>query len=276
MQEIVQNAKEQSSNQDQIIGLEADAKNYRNKVLKEKEQVEKLSQVLQILEELEKRRAANVLELDYLTEQVEKLAKNYNEEYVSCNLANVGLVYLIPLMKHRLTHFWRPFEDNSMDEMCQAVFKRWRGILEGYDPVSRYLTSENHSLTLLIVSISIDSRKFKMSSQDEGAHMDPYHGLFWHAWMPVFRGLVSQWSCKQADPMVALLDSWDPLLPRWIMDNIVDQLILPRIEKEVEAWNPLTDMVPIHRWIHPWLPRLSKCSIDSSCSPSSTNGCLHF
>ena len=97
-----------------------------------------------------------------------------------------------------------------------------------------------------------------MSSKDEGVHMDPYHGLFWHAWMPVFRGLVAQWSCKQADPMVALLDAWETLLPKWIMDNIVDQLILPRIEKEVEAWNPLTDLVPIHRWIHPWLPRLSK------------------
>jgi tuftelin-interacting protein 11 len=34
-------------------------------------------------------------------------------------------------------------------------------------------------------------------------------------------------------------------------------LILPRIQSEVDAWNPLTDLIPIHAWIHPWLPRLS-------------------
>jgi len=22
----------------------------------------------------------------------------------------------------------------------------------------------------------------------------------------------------------------------------------------VDAWNPLTDTVPVHAWIHPWLP----------------------
>lgn len=56
--------------------------------------------------------------------------------------------------------------------------------------------------------------------------------------------------------MVDLLDSWEPMLPTWISENINDQLILPKIHKEVDAWNPLTDLVPIHAWIHPWLPRL--------------------
>ena len=56
--------------------------------------------------------------------------------------------------------------------------------------------------------------------------------------------------------MVNLLDDWESMLPEWIMENILDQLILPRIRKEVDAWNPLTDMVPIHAWIHPWLIRL--------------------
>lgn len=92
------------------------------------------------------------------------------------------------------------------------------------------------------------------SSNDN--RMDPYHALLWHAWMPAFRGLVGQWSCKNADPMVDLLESWEPILPNWIMENILDQLILPKIQKEVDSWNPLTDLIPIHSWIHPWLPRL--------------------
>lgn len=30
------------------------------------------------------------------------------------------------------------------------------------------------------------------------------------------------------------------------------------MQAEVEAWNPLTDPVPIHSWIHPWLPLMGK------------------
>lgn len=86
--------------------------------------------------------------------------------------------------------------------------------------------------------------------------MDPYHALLWHAWMPAFRGLIGQWNCKNASRMVDLLEGWEPLLADWIMENILDQLILPRIQKEVDMWNPLTDLIPIHAWIHPWLPRL--------------------
>lgn len=33
-------------------------------------------------------------------------------------------------------------------------------------------------------------------------------------------------------------------------------LVLPKLTLEVEDWNPLTDTVPIHTWIHPWLPLL--------------------
>lgn len=127
-----------SYNLDQITGLEADVKNYRNKVVKEECHINVLTKVIQTLEELENKSLSNVLDLDFLTEHIERLAKNHQEEYHSCNLANVGLVYLVPLMKQRLTHFWRPFETNASDEACRHVFQRWRSLLEGYDPVSRY------------------------------------------------------------------------------------------------------------------------------------------
>jgi hypothetical protein len=28
------------------------------------------------------------------------------------------------------------------------------------------------------------------------------------------------------------------------------------VKAEVEVWNPLTDLTPIHTWLHPWLPPL--------------------
>ena len=49
-----------------------------------------------------------------------------------------------------------------------------------------------------------------------------------------------------------------PLLPHWIMGNILEQLVLPKLQHEVEEWNPLTDTMPIHAWLHPWLPLMGK------------------
>ncbi len=44
----------------------------------------------------------------------------------------------------------------------------------------------------------------------------------------------------------------------FIYDNIIDQLIMPKITREVDYWNPNTDTQMIHQWLHPWLPLLGE------------------
>lgn len=63
-----------------------------------------------------------------------------------------------------------------------------------------------------------------------------------------------KWNPRNYDPPIELLETWKPVVPSWMMENIIDQLVLPRILQEVENWNPLTDPVPLHSWLHPWLP----------------------
>jgi tuftelin-interacting protein 11 len=62
-----------------------------------------------------------------------------------------------------------------------------------------------------------------------------------------------KWNPRDFQPIISMLEAWQCALPPWIMDNILDQLVLPRLLTEVENWNPLTDTVPIHSWLHPWL-----------------------
>lgn len=69
-----------------------------------------------------------------------------------------------------------------------------------------------------------------------------------------------EWTCRHPDPLIDLIENWMPLLPVWIFENILDLLVLPKLTLEVEEWNPLTDTVPIHTWIHPWLQLLRKFS----------------
>lgn len=58
--------------------------------------------------------------------------------------------------------------------------------------------------------------------------------------------------------MLKLVEQSTELIPIDITNRVLENMILPKIQSEVEQWDPLTDLVPIHLWIHPWLPYLSE------------------
>lgn len=66
----------------------------------------------------------------------------------------------------------------------------------------------------------------------------------------------NQWDIHDPDPLIQLMEEWEPVLPRFIHENIIHQLILPKISRAVSDWNPRTDPIMIHTWIHPWFPTL--------------------
>jgi len=106
--------------------------------------------------------------------------------------------------------------------------------------------------------------KTTVNSIDDGI----YEMLVWDVWMPVVRRHICDLpSIRQCDEVINLLESWRPLLPYWLFDNIIEQIVLPLIQKEIEEWNPLTDTVPIHSWLHPWLPLLVDRSLEHLYDP---------
>ena len=84
--------------------------------------------------------------------------------------------------------------------------------------------------------------------------MDPYDRLVWEVWMPKFRHTLSSLSLLEFTSIIDLLEVWLPLLPVWQMENILEQMISPRLQHGVQGWDPTTDTVPLHTWVHPWLP----------------------
>lgn len=94
--------------------------------------------------------------------------------------------------------------------------------------------------------------------------MDPYDRLVWEIWMPKLRRCIFSWSPRVCDPLVDLLSVWQTLLPGWVMQNIQDQLVLPKLQSELDNWDPTTDIVPIHKWIHPWLPLMGEYRVLAS------------
>lgn len=110
--------------------MEAELKNSSAVVAKEVKHIGILTTVLQVLEDVDKKKEGNQLELNFLWERMSNLDRQYPEEYKSFDLANVALTYLIPLMRARLAQFWRPFDSNSNDEACRSAFLQWRSVLE--------------------------------------------------------------------------------------------------------------------------------------------------
>ena len=86
--------------------------------------------------------------------------------------------------------------------------------------------------------------------------MDPFHSLLWETFMSRIRSAVVTWNSRHPESLIQVLDSWHDLTPAWMVANIHDNIILPKLQTEVELWVPLTDRVPLHSWLHPWLPRL--------------------
>lgn len=71
--------------------------------------------------------------------------------------------------------------------------------------------------------------------------------------MPNVRRAALGWSPRSNGPvMVSLVQMWSPILPDWVLENFIEQILVPRIKSQVDEWDPFTDMIPIETWLHPW------------------------
>ena len=88
------------------------------------------------------------------------------------------------------------------------------------------------------------------ASFKSGLSLNAYDRIVWETWMPTFRKLMSNQSIKKCSHKCTdLLHKWQNLLPNWVLKNILDQIILPKIIRETEEWNPTQDTVAIHVWV---------------------------
>jgi tuftelin-interacting protein 11 len=66
----------------------------------------------------------------------------------------------------------------------------------------------------------------------------------------------NSWDPKDPEPASTLYASWAPILPLFLRDNVLDQLILPKVAKAVAEWQPHrmpNEGATLHGLIFPWL-----------------------
>ncbi|XP_036076418.1 tuftelin-interacting protein 11 [Rousettus aegyptiacus] len=237
-QEIIQNDRQLQYERDMVVNLSHELEKMSEVLDHEERVISNLSKVLEMVEECERRMQPNCshpLTLDECAHIFETLQDKYYEEYRMSDRVDLAVAIVYPLMKEYFKE-WDPLKDCTYGT---EIISKWKSLLENDQLLSH-------------------------GGQDLSA--DAFHRLIWEVWMPFVRNIVTQWQPRNCEPMVDFLDSWVHIIPVWILDNILDQLIFPKLQKEVENWNPLTDTVPIHSWIHPWLP-LMQARLEPLYSP---------
>lgn len=225
--DIVYNDRRLRHDKDRLVNLRYENERLSTVVDQESKQLDRLQTVVDLVVSCEERlqpESRDPLTLDSCAEIFKMLQTDYYEEYKMYDLPSLGAALIFPLMRTFFTG-WLPLRDVKFGLL--TVFE-WRELLAG------------------------DEGSTTTSSR--GGGMDVYQRLIWDVWLPPVRATILKWSVRDTDPMISLLETWQPALPPWVLENILDQLVLPRLLQEVESWNPLTDTTPIHCWLHPWLP----------------------
>jgi len=85
--------------------------------------------------------------------------------------------------------------------------------------------------------------------------MTPFESLLWNIWLPKVRTSINnEWSPDLPRQAVKLYEVWSSFLPLFIRDNLLDQLILPKVQKAVADWNSKNATASLQSIVFPWLP----------------------
>ncbi|KJH43692.1 g-patch domain protein [Dictyocaulus viviparus] len=183
-------------------------------------------------EERDSRRIMEVYELiDKISRRSSCSSSGVFFMLLSCFIMNeifkkLDVLFFKEFMAQIVEYFskWRPLDP---DHLIYGVdlMKEWRDIL-------------------------VDTEKASMFVD----RLSAYDRLLWEGWLPSLRRASLDWDPRdQMEPMLRIIEIWLPVLPSWMKENILEQVIVPRIDDRVSSWDPLTDNVPIHSWLVPWL-----------------------
>ncbi|KAA0186866.1 hypothetical protein HAZT_HAZT001077 [Hyalella azteca] len=226
-EDIIKNARRKEQQSNRIVHIEHEKEQLDAVIAKEERELHTLDEALLLLEKLETRFSEKALTLDEVAQIFDKLHNEFREVYIGYELPYLGPHYLTALFKEALST-WNPLVNPTQH---QHLFRFWQKLLEG--------TASNQGV--------LDQP------------MDPYHQLLHDTWFTAVRStILGPWEPRDCGPLIALIEAWKPpLIPVWLCAQILQNVVLPRLTRAVHEWNPLVDAVPIHTWLHPWLPHLS-------------------
>lgn len=199
---------------------------------RQKKQINTLELITKTLGDVQQKVASGLIHLDAVAGTFSSLQREHAEEYKLHNLSAIALSFGLPLMV-KVFHGWEPLLQplHGTD-----ILGLWKRLLQGDNPVD--------------YSVFPDANSYTNS---------PYAELVMEAVFPVLRfAAVNIWEPRDPEPMLRFLEIWENLLPKSVLHSILEHLVMPKLSLAVDQWDPRKETVPIHAWLHPWLPLLGQ------------------
>ncbi|KAK9682646.1 hypothetical protein RND81_10G087000 [Saponaria officinalis] len=206
--------------------LQLEKETLQKKAMQEKKQIHNMEEIMKVLDTVEEEHLSGRLTLESLAKSVAELQRRFVEEYKICNLSCIACSYALPLLI-RVFQGWDPLLNPSYGV---DVITRWKSLLQ---------EDEQHDIF-----------------EDASA---PYSQLVNEVVFPAVRiAGINTWHARDPEPMLRFLELWEKLLPSSVLQSLLDMIVMPKLSEAVKSWDPLRETIPIHVWIHPWLPLLGQ------------------
>ena len=192
-----------------------------------------------------------------LITRLEAVQEDYSHEIDSCGLSEAAVAVLHPLFK-RSVESWNPL-------------KSPRKMVSYLQRVRRILGMTNNDELTTNEDIDPDLRTYRKQKTTT-----PYETMMYTVWLPKLRSAVTQWDVHEPQSLISLVQAWRPLLPSFILGNLMDQQIIAKLSSTLQSWNPRkhkhrhhkTEAKLPHAWLFPWLPLLPSYHLDPKNSTS--------
>jgi tuftelin-interacting protein 11 len=172
-----------------------------------------------------------------LSESFNTLLDEYKAEYASEQLHEVVVGAIAQVMRRPFAD-WEPFDPSS--DILLSSLKTWK---------RAYNLGTNDG----------SDRANGSSSGGANRQMTAWESLIWTLWLPKVRSTINNdWDALHPRAAIHLIESWESILPAFIRDNIIDQLILPKVRKAVDEWDARKQSVSLYKIVWPWFPVLGE------------------
>ncbi|KAH7890776.1 TFP11-domain-containing protein [Phlebopus sp. FC_14] len=219
----------------------------RKKVAEEAELISRLQQVTLVVDDIgsKAKELASIYEatLDDFSPLFSQLLVNFSKEFDRYRLDEIVVAAIAPTVR-RVVAQWNPLKNPST---LVSTFRTWKQALRINDVEQR---PQNQVEVYGAPASAIPLPAVETS-------MTPFESLIWTVWLPKVRTCINnEWAPEDPTPAVKFYETWSSFLPLFVRDNILDQLILPKVIKAVADWSPKRSPVSLQALVFPWLPYL--------------------
>ena len=74
----------------------------------------------------------------------------------------------------------------------------------------------------------------------------------------VMRAISVVWNVRQPGKLIEMIEDLKLVYTESKVDLLLTEFVMPRLNEAVTNWEPARDEIPIHSWLHPWLPHLKE------------------